>query len=97
MQFVEPVPKPNYPKKKMERGIPQYVMDEVDRRSGNLCEAPDCPNRQGDYRGMTYAHRFQEGPKNKGMGGTRRVPTAKDIWRACFPCHNRLDHHIRKG
>ena len=92
-----PVPKPVFPKKHMVTDIPEHVKEEVNERSHNQCEAPECPDRKGDVRGLVYAHNFEYGARNKGMGGTRRVPTANDIKRYCWPCHLKLDHHIRKG
>ena len=82
----------------IERSIKNHAYEvgfvtEYDRERG-FCEGKDCPNRRGDHRGLTWAHRYVTGQKNKGMGGTRRVPTANDCWRGCFICHNREDHHL---
>jgi hypothetical protein len=94
MNLPRGVPKPVFKRTHSCIRIPESVKLEVRIRSGNKCEGRHCANRNGDYRGLVYAHRFRVGPRNKGMGGTRRIPTAADIWRACWPCHLKEDHHL---
>lgn len=97
MTLVEPIPKPTYKKKRMVVDIPDSVKEEVRIRSHDMCEAPNCPNPKGDGRGLVFAHRFLNGQKTKGMGGTKRIPTAEEVHRYCYPHHLELDHHIKKG
>lgn len=97
MPLVQPIPKPAFKRKRMVTRFPPEVEAEIRERAGGLCEGKDCPNRRGDFRGLELAHRFKEWPPNKGMGGTKRVPTAEEGWLACARCHNLEDHHRREA
>ena len=97
MTLVEPVPKPVFKRKPSVVDFPDSVKLEIDIRSKGLCEGKDCQNRKGDTRGLVYAHRFRNGHKGKGMGGSRRIPTAEDGWKACWPCHLAEDHGLREA
>ena len=105
-----PVPKPQWKHKSSCTQVPLVVQKEVIRRSlqrfpkswitledeeKGLCEHPGCRQPRGDHRGLVFAHRFNNGQKGKGMGGTHRIPTAQDTWRACWPHHLLADHGAR--
>ena len=107
MTLVKPVPKPVFKRNRSCTEVPLAVKQEVISRSlqrfprswitlqdeeRGLCEAANCPNPRGEWRGLHFAHRFNTGQKNKGMGGAHRIPTADDIWRACAYCHTVEDH-----
>ncbi len=93
MSLVQPVPKPTWKRRHAVTSFPVEVAHTIYKRAGGLCEGKDCPNRRGDWRGLALAHRFREGMRNKGMGGSHRVPMVDDGWLACYHCHNLEDHH----
>ena len=95
--MFRPVPKPVFKKRVKGGEFSDAVKAEIDQRSGGLCEGKDCPDRTGGGWPLAYAHRYHEGKPNRGMGGTRREPTADDGWKACVICHGKEDHHLRQS
>ena len=95
MQFVNPVPKPHFPKHVKGGEFSDEVKMEIWTRAKGLCEGKNCPNREGDFRGLHFCHRYRKGSPNRGMGGTKRAPTAEDGWLGCDICHDIEDHHSR--
>lgn len=90
------IPKPPRPRKRLPSGyIPPAVRQQVLDRAQGRCEGPECPDPTGGWLGLQFCHRFATGAPFKGMGGTRRICTADDVWLGCNYCHNTRDHKHR--